>query len=70
MDATYIFINIVFSFIGLAYVSYGKKTSPYFLFAGIMLLIFTYFISSTFWTIFAGVGLVILPFILDRIHPY
>jgi len=70
MDATYIFINIVFSFIGLAYVSYGKKTSPYFLFSGIMLMVFTYFVNGMLWTIVAGAFLVILPFILDRIYPY
>lgn len=70
MDAAYIFFTIIFSVIGMAYCVYGKKNNPYFLIFGLFLLIFPYFVSSFSLFMLTGIGLILIPFILDRIMPF
>lgn len=69
LDPYYLFFTILFSFIGIAYFSYGKKESQYFRLAGVLLLVFPYFISSLLWTIIIGVILCAAPFLLDMYFP-
>lgn len=58
--------SILLSIVGVGYCSYGRKKSPYFLCAGLGLLIFPYFVDGFWWLLGLGCFLMILPFILDR----
>ncbi|WP_343620746.1 amino acid transport protein [Acinetobacter proteolyticus] len=65
MNATQLFLGVIFSSIGLGYFIYGKKqkmTVP--LVCGLVLMLFTYFIDSTAMISIIGVVLSILPYFL------
>ncbi|ENU23052.1 hypothetical protein F993_02200 [Acinetobacter proteolyticus] len=65
MNATQLFLGVIFSSIGLGYFMYGKKqkmTVP--LVCGLVLMLFTYFIDSTAMISIIGVVLSILPYFL------
>ena len=54
-----------FSIIGFAYFMYGKKSVNYlFLFCGITLMAYPYFISKTVYVIVVGVVVSVIPFII------
>ncbi|WP_032857575.1 hypothetical protein [Acinetobacter dispersus] len=65
MNATQLFLGVIFSSIGLGYFMYGKKqkmTVP--LVCGLVLMLFTYFIDSTAMISIIGVALSIAPYFL------
>ncbi|MDO3665199.1 amino acid transport protein [Acinetobacter higginsii] len=65
MNATQLFLGVIFSSIGLGYFMYGKKqkmTVP--LVCGLVLMLFTYFIDSTAMISIIGVALSIIPYFL------
>jgi len=66
MEPSVIFFSILFSCIGIGYYKYGKKGNGYFQLAGIILLIFTFFISNLWWLIIFGTLITLLPFLLER----
>ncbi|ENX13014.1 hypothetical protein F895_02742 [Acinetobacter sp. CIP 64.2] len=65
MNATQLFLGVIFSSIGLGYFMYGKKqkmTVP--LVCGLVLMLFTYFIDSNTVIGIIGVILSIIPYFL------
>lgn len=65
MNATQLFLSVIFSSIGLGYFLYGKKqkmTVP--LVYGLVLMLFTYFIDSTAMISIIGVILSVVPYFL------
>ena len=58
---------VVFSIIGLGYLTFGKKSRRLLMVVcGIALMGYSYFISGTVYIILIGIGLTILPLILGR----
>ena len=58
---------VIFSIIGLGYLTYGKKSRQLLmLICGIALMGYSYFVGDLVYIIFIGVGLSALPFILSR----
>ncbi len=58
--------GIVFSVIGIGYMSFGKRRSSFgYLFSGLALCVYPYFVANVYLLVGIGVGLVILPFYLD-----
>ena len=68
-DPTTLFLSILFSIIGIGYVSYGRKHNSYFLLSGIALLVFPYFVNQYRSLLLLGIILIVLPFILQRLDP-
>lgn len=65
MNATQLFLGVIFSSIGLGYFMYGKKqkmTVP--LTCGLILMIYPYFIESTTLLSVIGIILSLLPYFL------
>ncbi|WP_080585244.1 amino acid transport protein [Acinetobacter venetianus] len=65
MNATQLFLGVIFSSIGFGYFLYGKKqkmTVP--LVCGLALMLFTYFIDNTMIISVIGIVLSILPYFL------
>ncbi len=64
---TTIIAMVIFSIIGLGYLTYGKKSRQLLmLFCGLALMGYSYFVDGLVYIILIGVGLVALPFILGR----
>ncbi len=58
---------VIFSVIGLGYLTYGKKSRQLLMvIGGIALMGYSYFVNGTVYIILIGVGLSALPFILGR----
>jgi hypothetical protein len=58
---------VIFSIIGIGYLTYGKKSQQLLmLVCGIALMGYSYFVDGTVYIISIGVGLSALPFILGR----
>jgi len=58
---------VVFSIIGLGYLSYGKKSQQLLMVVcGIGLMGYSYFVDGTLYIILIGLILSILPFVLAR----
>jgi hypothetical protein len=63
MDTAWLLGNVLFSSIGVGYFIYGKKQSvPMPLFCGVALMVFPYFISSTWAEFLLGGVLTALPY--------
>ncbi|WP_343580607.1 amino acid transport protein [Acinetobacter sp.] len=65
MNATQLFLGVIFSSIGLGYFLYGKKqkmTVP--LVCGLVLMFFTYLIESTALISMIGIILSVIPYFL------
>ena len=65
MNTTQLFLGVIFSSIGLGYFLYGKKqkmTVPFL--AGLVLMIFPYFIESNFLLSGIGIVLSVIPYFL------
>jgi hypothetical protein len=59
---------VVFSIIGLGYLSYGKKSQRLLMVVcGIGLMGYSYFVNGTLYIILIGLALSALPFVLDRL---
>jgi hypothetical protein len=69
MDGNYIFFSVLFSIIGMAYFSYGRKQNIYFMVFGIVLMIYPYAVEQLTSLIVVGIILTALPFILNRFLP-
>lgn len=64
MSPLVILLNILFSSVGFAYFIYGKKNQNFvFIFDGLILCVFPYFVSSVTITLVLGLLLIIFPFI-------
>ena len=60
----WLFIGLITGVIGMAYFVYGKKQSkPVPLVAGLVLMVYPYFIDSLLWAVAIGVLLIVIPFI-------
>ena len=58
---------IIFSVIGLGYLTYGKKSQQLLmLICGIALMGYSYLVDGTVYIVLIGVGLSVLPFIFGR----
>jgi hypothetical protein len=58
---TNLIAGFIFSGIGLIAFVYGKKQGSFRpLFIGIVLMVYSYFLTSTFWIYAAGIGLCLL----------
>ncbi|MGD8258415.1 MAG: hypothetical protein PVG08_11740 [Desulfobacterales bacterium] len=58
---------VIFSVIGIGYLTYGKKSQQLLMvICGIALMGYSYFVDGTVYIILIGVGLSALPFILGR----
>jgi hypothetical protein len=58
---------VVFSVIGIGYLSYGKKSQHLsMIVCGIALMGYSYFVDGTVYIVLVGAGLCVLPFILGR----
>ncbi len=70
MDLTFgpaFWLGMLFSLLGAAYFMYGKKQSNFeFLFAGIALMAYPYFIVSTVYMGLIGIALLFAPFVAKR----
>ena len=65
MNATQLFLGVIFSSIGLGYFLYGKKqkmTVPFVV--GLVLMVFPYFIESNFLLSGVGIVLSVIPYFL------
>jgi len=69
MDANYLFFGLLFSIIGYAYFSYGRKQNLYYMLTGIALMLYPYLVSEMLWLVLVGVLLMALPFVLNRVLP-
>jgi hypothetical protein len=59
-------LSIVFSTIGIYYIAHGKKVnSIYFMLSGLVLLLYTYFITGLWTTIIIGCAFCAVPFIFE-----
>jgi hypothetical protein len=67
-DPKTLLLAFIFSIFGMAYLSFGKKRQEMrFVISGILLMVFTYFVDSTQWTVVWGVGLLASPFLMARL---
>jgi hypothetical protein len=58
---------VFFSIIGFAYFLYGKKSVNYlFLFCGIILMAYPYFVTKTVYLIIVGLVVRVIPFIIKE----
>ncbi|HUK57160.1 MAG TPA: amino acid transport protein [Nitrospiria bacterium] len=66
-DTLNLFLNVLFSAIGLGYFVYGKRQrqGPALL-AGLLLMIYPYFVSNTLGIVGAGLTLIAAPFLAKR----
>jgi len=65
MDATILFLGVIFGSIGLGYIVYGRKQKkPIALVSGLVLCGIPYFISNTILLLAVGAALIALPFLL------
>ena len=65
MNSTQLFLSVIFSSIGLGYFLYGKKqkmTVPFV--AGLVLMVFPYFIESNVLLSSIGILLSVIPYCL------
>jgi hypothetical protein len=60
LDASYLFVSMIWSAVGMGYWVYGKKqrTAPP-LFGGIGLIAISWLINSAFWMSLAAVGIIV-----------
>jgi hypothetical protein len=67
MDTALLLWSIVFSSIGLGYFMYGKKRASLIIrYTGVALILFPYFMDTTFLLVLLGLILMALPKLLIR----
>ena len=65
-----LFVGVFMSAVGLGYFIYGRKTSEfYFLVAGLILMIYPYFLKDVVVIGIIGLVLILAPFLLKRFNP-
>ena len=58
---------VLFSSFGMGYALYGKRQQALVpLLSGIALMVYPYFVDSTFWLVTLGLALLAAPFVLRR----
>ena len=63
LDPTTLFLGLIFGSIGVGYFIYGKKQQkPIPLLIGILLSVYTFFISDWLWILIVGIVLSIIPY--------
>ncbi len=67
LDPSLLTASILFGIVGMGYYRYGKKQNLYFLFAGVALIIYPYFIDTLIPMIMVGVIIMLIPFILNKL---
>ena len=66
-SATTLFVGLLAGFLGLSYFIYGKRRERIgFLAAGVGLCIYPYLVDGVILQIFVGLGLLAVPFFIDR----
>ena len=61
--------GVLFSSIGLGYFMYGKsQTRLVLLICGVLLMVYPYFVSGTWWTFSVGIILTAIPWIAQRLY--
>jgi lipid-A-disaccharide synthase-like uncharacterized protein len=66
-SATALFVGLLAGFLGLSYFIYGKRQQRIgFLAAGVGLCIYPYLLDGVILQIFVGLGLLAVPFFIDR----
>jgi hypothetical protein len=68
-DSHTFILSIVFGIIGMFYFSIGRKNDnkEMFLYTGIALMAFPYFVDGQTATLLAGLGLTLFPFVVKKI---
>ena len=66
-SATTLFVGLLAGFLGLSYFIYGKRQERIgFLAAGVGLCIYPYLVDGVILQILVGLGLLAVPFFIDR----
>ena len=67
-DSTVFILSIIFGVFGMIYFSFGKKVDDkdMFMYSGMGLMAFPYFIQGKTETILTGLLLLVIPFIIKR----
>ena len=65
-DPLNLFCSIVFGMIGMGYAMYGKKRDFSFLLSGMILMMYTFVVTSTAGVIWVGLALTAAPFIIRK----
>jgi hypothetical protein len=66
LTAASIFVGIVTSALGLAYITYGKRQVKFVpIIAGLALCVYSYFLDGWAWQLAVGAVLAALPFVID-----
>ena len=61
--------SIIFGIIGGGYLSYAKKTgSIATTICGVVLIGYTFFVSETVWVVLIGVGVSLIPLLLNQLR--
>lgn len=67
-DAAHVFLALVFSAVGFGYFIYGKRRADFWtMIAGLGLGFYGYFVESLTWTVAIGIGLMLLPFLAQKL---
>lgn len=65
MDATTLFIGVIFGALGVGYIVYGRKQkNGIALLAGFVLCILPYLVSNIFFLLIASIAFAALPFVI------
>lgn len=65
MNLSTLLWDVLFGSIGLGYFIYGKKQSePVPLICGILLMVFTYFVSNTIVLVTVGLAIIAIPYFI------
>lgn len=64
LDPTRIMVQIVAAILGIIYLSYGKRHNAFYALCGLGLLLYPYFVDTTFQLIAIGAGLLLAPIIV------
>ena len=66
MTTSSLLFSMLFGSIGFGYFLYGKKQLRYAaLLAGVVLMIYPYFVNNTYALVVIGLGLMAVPYFLD-----
>ena len=65
-DTMALLVSVIIGMVGIGYCSYGRKHSPYYLVAGIALLLLGFVVSNFWWLLILSVALMAIPYLLDR----
>lgn len=63
-----IFFSVIFGLIGAVYIVYGKNTTSLpFMICGLLLIVYTFFVSTTAEVIWYGLALLAAAFVLNKL---